>query len=70
MTDIMRRELDYVGFDTSAIADEDLPFKYFTVSLRTIQMNSVQFEFSLRFMSPNTIVAVDKIHGVATPFVK
>lgn len=33
MTDIMRRELDSVGFDTSAIADEDLPFKYFTVSI-------------------------------------
>lgn len=34
---ICRRELEDVGFDTSAIKDEDIPIKYFTISLRTIE---------------------------------
>ena len=52
MTDIMRRELDSVGFDTSTITDEDLPFKYFTVSLRTIQMKPRRIEKAAGFVCP------------------
>lgn len=35
--DICRDELESVGFDTSSIEDKDIPFKYFTVVLRTIE---------------------------------
>lgn len=35
--DIWRDELESVGFDTSSIEDKDIPFKYFTVVLRTIE---------------------------------
>ena len=35
--DIWRNELESVGFDTSSIEDKDIPFKYFTVVLRTIE---------------------------------
>ena len=49
---IMRTELDNAGFDTFGITDDDIPFKYFTVSLRTIQKSPRKIEKAVGFICP------------------
>lgn len=50
--DIWRDELESVGFDTSSIDDEDIPFKYFTVVLRTIEKKPRTIHKAANFTCP------------------
>ena len=50
--DIWRNELESVGFDTSSIEDKDIPFKYFTVVLRTIEKKPRKIYKSATFTCP------------------
>lgn len=49
---IWREELESVGFNTSGISDEDIPFKYFMVSLRTIQKKARVIHKPANFSCP------------------
>lgn len=57
---LWREELESVGFNTSSISDEDIPFKYFTVSLRTIQKKARVIHKPANFSCP-----IDLQNGLA-----
>ncbi len=52
---IWREELESVGFNTANIPDEDIPFKYFTVSLRTIQKKARAIHKPTNFTCPDNL---------------
>ena len=54
-SDIMRKELEEVGFDTSGITDDDIPFKYFTVSMRLIEKKPRKIFKSAGFSCPQDL---------------
>lgn len=53
--DIWRDELESVGFDTSFIDDKDIPFKYFTVVLRTIEKKPRTIYKAANFACPTEL---------------
>ena len=55
--DIWRDELESVGFDTSSIEDKDIPFKYFTVVLRTIEKKPRTIYKAANFICPAELQA-------------
>ena len=56
MASLMRKELEEVGFDTSAISDENVPIKYFTVVLRLIEKKPRAIYKSKDFSCPSNLV--------------